>query len=233
MLTEDASEPAGERAQQAPETNPGQPIPEEDQAVASGVTTSSAVQQPPESKPRRSGEFWLALASTAVVLVIGVTGFVVNFQLSGRQIKAESDRVTAAFIREQRRAAYADFLTALIDLRDKEYKIGDSFEASARTKDVADLEKLYTDWDNSSKTYFATQSAVKLTASRDVTEVVNKIEENQSAIRLSVVEQILKARRGFLTAHPPPHLNSIHVLYDFSLENDFIAAAQKDLGVLP
>jgi hypothetical protein len=232
-VTEDASESVGERAQQAAVSTADTPTAEQDQAVANRVASSAPEQQPPESAPRRSGEFWLALASTAVVLVIGVTGFVVNFQLSGRQIKAESDRVAAAFIREQRRAAYADFLTALIDLRDKEYKLGDAFEASARTKDVADLEKLYNDWDNSSKTYFATQSAVKLTASREVTDVVNKIEENQSAIRLAVVSQILEARRGLLTAHPPPHLNSIHALYDFSLENAFIAAAQKDLGVSP
>jgi hypothetical protein len=232
-MTEAASEPAGEPGQQDQTPNPDRATPEQDQAVASRVTTSSPEQQPPGSKERRSGEFWLALASTAVALVIGVTGFVVNFQLSARQIKAESDRAAADFGRQQRKDAYANFLTKLIELRDKEYKIGDSFEDSARTKDMGNLESLYEDWDNSSKNYFATQSAVKLAASRGVTEVVNRIEENQSAIRLSITVQLLDARRGILIAHPPPHLNGVQALYDFSLENDFIAAAQKDLGVLP
>lgn len=167
-MTGESSEPGSGPGQHPPGANPDEPTAGQSPSATSDEQPRSADQQPPPAKPRRSGEFWLALASTAVALVIGVTGFVVNYELSGRQIRAESDRVAASFTREQRRAAYTDFLSALNDLRREEFKLADAFEVTSKTRTMGDLEARYREWETADAKYFAADNAAKLMASHDV-----------------------------------------------------------------
>lgn len=99
-----------------------------------------------ESNKGRGNEFWLALAGIGATVVIGLAGGWLTYQSSINQINSETTRQTIQFSREQRKAAYVDYLVAYKDLRTHEFRLASEYKrlGDADPTRVIDLHKDYT-----------------------------------------------------------------------------------------
>jgi hypothetical protein len=188
-------------------------------------------QVPHQRRSGRSNEFYLALAGIAATVVVGLVGGWLTYQASTRQIEAESDRAALSFNREQRKTAYTEYLNALFDLDGTEYDI--RYERNPSLSGPLDSKQL----EDQYKAYIAAKdrlnrasSAVLLLASRDVADARAAISDDHSrryfqiddliaAVRIEAPRQLIEQQRLEINLASP------------ELEQRFVSAAQKDLGL--
>jgi hypothetical protein len=194
-----------------------------------GASLDQPKQEPGKAPSRRSNEFWLALAGMAATVVVGITGSLLAYQTSTHQSKAESDRAALTFSREQRKTAYADFLTADTDTWRAEYNIkwpdSVSLAGPLDLKQLEDQFKVYTE---ATGRFNRATSTVKLLASHDVAEARNAVSANHNSLYFQIDNLMARARRG--EPIDEIRLNMNLDKWD-DLNQHFIDAAKKDLGL--
>jgi hypothetical protein len=103
----------------------GGPQPEQNEITEGASTTPE-----PESKPRRSNEFWSAIVAVVGIvatLVGAVIGGLITYQTSDRQLRAAANQAALQFNKEQRIAAYADYITSVTNLGNDEFILAQDF----------------------------------------------------------------------------------------------------------
>jgi hypothetical protein len=201
-MTEASSGQPNTPEHQPVEANLDEPTtPEQNQTDSSHNGPSSAAQGPAKPGPRRSNEFWLALAGIAAT-VVGVAATAVvsiwTASLSHRgtveQIKAESDRAASNFSREQRKNAYADYLDALTSLENEEYLVWDNFKNLPF--DITHAEVQLHDQNDAFDKFNRASSTVRLLASQDMAAAREKIRAKHEIIQNSISILMTAARTG-------------------------------------
>lgn len=186
---------------------------------------------PASSKPRRSNEFWLALAGIAATLIVGTIGSTLTYSTSTHQIKAESDRAALNFNREQRKNAYADFLIKLSGLENAEYKVSEKFEI--RPFDINQAEDQVKINNEAFDDFSRASSTVRLLASPEVAEARVAIRDKHKNIQNCIAHIMAVAR----ATHPE---NAIGLAIELQSQLDligsklvphFIEVARIDLGL--
>ena len=136
----------GERVSegQHPSTAPAKPL--GDRSGSEALTSDSAPRE------KRSNEFWLALASSVVALVVGAIGAGSGWYAANQHDKQETARQKLSSTRSQEKQAYASFLNSASDVAiaiqlqvkaiENRYPY---FLHSPIPEDKADLEARFTD----------------------------------------------------------------------------------------
>jgi hypothetical protein len=231
-MTEASSGQPNTPEQQPVEANPDEPTtPEQNQTDSSRNGPSSAAQEPAKSGPRRSNEFWLALAGIAASLIVGTTGSWLAYSASIHQVKAESDRVALSFSREQRKNAYADYLNTVAILENAEFNFYNVFEKLPI--DIKQAEHQLDVQNDAFGEFIRASSTVRLLASTDVAAAREKIRDKHNDIQNHIAGLMNAARTG-----PPEKATALAADLNKRLDRapsplvpDFIKAAQRDLGL--
>ncbi len=212
--------------------DPTGPIPSTDPAGDPiAAATDQSEPNPSHASSGRSNEFYLALAGIAATVVVGLAGGWLTYQASTRQIEAESDRAALSFNREQRKSAYTEYLNALFDVDRAEYDIryahNSSLTGPLESKQVEDQYKVYT---AATDRLNRASSAVLLLASRDVADARAAITDDHDRRYFQIDDLMAAVRNGA----PRQLITQLRLEIDLTskdLEQRFINAAQKDLGI--
>jgi hypothetical protein len=210
--------------------NPNQPASSGKEPTGAGADQPK--QEPDKARSRRSNEFWLALAGIAATVMVGITGSWLAHQTSTDQLRAESQRAALSFSREQRKISYAEFLNAASDLDRADFNIQNPESIShAGPLDLKQLEALVNAYTDATDRFNRTSSTVRLLASQDVVkarDVISKVH----GIQYSLISELMEeAKRGASQGTLESIRNQIDLDESRRLEQDFIDAARKDLGL--
>jgi hypothetical protein len=196
------------------------------------ASSESPAQEPRGPRSRRSNEFWVALAGIAATVVVGLTSNWLAYQSSARQLKAESDRVTTSFSRDQRKTAYADYLNAVADLDTAEFNMRNPSPGGALSPvDLEQLNSQFTFYNQAGAKFSQAGSTVRLLASPDVEMARKAIRDKHNKIN-DQINSLMAAARSV-----PPHADLVYLRFSIDLdtspglEQRFIDAAKKDLGL--
>ncbi|WP_156664791.1 hypothetical protein [Mycobacterium sp. 852002-51057_SCH5723018] len=218
-----------------PEEEPDKASPDNSTKDAGPPRPSTREQEAAKSRSRRSNEFWLALAGIFATVVVGVTASSLAYRASGNQIKAETDRVAVQFSKEQRKSAYADFLTAYTDLSEVEFEFThqlartDDFEMSA----VVDKSAAYATQSGKCRSASAT---VELIGSAAVDKARGELVDKHNDIQNLIQPLALAIAKA---GNPRSYGGKVSELQrvvekvqrdDDRLRQAFIEAAKRDLG---
>jgi hypothetical protein len=148
------------------------------------------------------------------------------------QIDAESSRTALEFSKAQRKAAYADYLAAVTDLENNEYKMSLLFSTSgpADMKPVIDEFAAYTD---SALKCSRISSTVRLVGSKEITTAQNALIEKHNDLQRRINELMAAANAGMLptmVGKASELSQNLDVTPD--MEQHFINAAKHDLGLV-
>jgi hypothetical protein len=227
-MTEASSGQPNTPEQQSVQANPDEPTtPEQNQTDSSQNEPSSAAQEPAKSGPRRSNEFWLALAGIAATLIVGTTGSWLAYTASSHQVNAESARTALNFSRQQKENAYAAFLDAVATLDRQELEF-----AALSPFDIKQAEDQFKLVDDAYLKFNRASSTVRLVASPDVEEARKKIRDKHNDIQGRIREVMKVGRSGEpgKATGPAADLYKNLDLAPSPLLPNFIADAQRDLG---
>lgn len=193
-------------------------------------------QEPAKSGPRRSNEFWLAVAGIFATVVVGVTASTLAYRTSGNQIKAETDRVAVQFGKEQRKSAYVDFLTAYTDLSEAEFEFAHQ---------LARMDDFNTDATVDKSTAYYTQSekcrqssaTVEVVGSEDVEKARGQLVDKHNDIQ-NLIQPLALAivKAGNPRSYADQVFDLQGVVAKVQRDNDrlrknFINVAKRDLGL--
>lgn len=229
-MTEASSGQPNTPEQQSVEANPDEPTtPEQNQTDSSQNGPRSAAQEPAKSGPRRSNEFWLALAGIAATLIVGTIGSWLAYLASTNQVNAESDRAALSFTREQRENAYVGYIDAVAVLENAELNLYYAFDKLPIDMKQGEQQKDLQE--EAYKKFVRAGSSVHLLASPDVEAARQKIRVKHNKIQNDIGDLMGAARTG-----PPEKATALAAdLYkdldigDSPLVPNFVAAAQRDL----
>lgn len=163
-------------------------------------------------------------------MLVGIASAWLTHQTSTNQMAAESDRVALEFSREQRKIAYADHLNAIADLYRAEYNI--KYQPSpigpVEAEQLEDRFKIYSE---AGDKFNRTGATVRLLASQEVVRAREAIRDKHNRINDQIEDLMLAIRRGSESST----LNELRLKLDLDyspyLEQQFINAAKKDLGL--
>jgi hypothetical protein len=168
---------------------------EQDQTETDQKGSSSAAEEPAILRSRRrSNEFWLAVAGIVATFLVGVIGSWLAYSASMRQVGAESNRATNTFIREQKTAAYKEYLEDLSDLEDGEQRV------CIVLKDVHfDIKKAEDELNKQDDAYHQFKrinNNVRLVASKDVAAARIAIRDKHKDIQTALFNLMQAAHEG-------------------------------------
>jgi len=237
-MTEGTSPPPSGPEQEPTATSPAKST-TPDQALKNADPERLSIheQEPAKSGPRRSNEFWLAIAGIFATVVVGVTASTLAYRTSGNQIKAETDRVAVQFSKEQRKSAYVDFLNAFTDLSEAEFEW---------THQLARMDDFNMDAMVDKSTAYSTQfgkcrqasATVELVGSGDVEKARGELVDNHNDIQNLIQPLALAIAEA---GNPRSHAGKVSELQtvvdkvrrdDDHLRQNFINAAKRDLGLV-
>ncbi|MDH6242549.1 hypothetical protein [Mycobacterium sp. OTB74] len=188
-------------------------------------------------RPPRSNEFWLAVAGIAATVVVGVTSSVLAYRTSGHQIRAETDRAAGQFTRDQRVAAYLDFLKTGDDLTENEFEFVHQMDRAAGI-DVDGMVTKSGAYHDQVDKYREASVKVQLVGTADVDNVRGRMVDAHNAIMNQIQPlglDVVKA--GDTRAYAGKVKEALDAVAkvqqdDSGLRQQFIAAAKKDLGLV-
>lgn len=196
---------------------------------------ASLTGQPERTRSPRSNEFWLAIAGIVATVLVGATASMLAYRTSNNQMQAETDRVAVEFLRDERMAAYVEFLTAVTDLAEAEFEFVHQMQ-SVEDFDIDSLVAKISQYKDQSGKYRQASARVELVGTPEVRAVHGEIVGQHNAIMNEI--QVLAvdiARAGsprnfsWRVAHAVDSVNRSQ-RDDAGLRSEFISAAQDDLG---
>jgi hypothetical protein len=185
-------------------------------------------QETDKSKSGRSNEFRLALAGIAATVIIGVTGAFLSYMSSVNQMKSQSSQATLQFIRNQRQAAYTQYLLADIELANKEFRL----VASLSPKNPGDRDKIQQfkgDFFAANAKYNQANAPVLLAASEGVTKTAIAVGSHHDNLSYKIAALLDDSDHGKFSGAADDLLREID--NDGVLRQQFIDAAKSELGL--
>lgn len=184
-----------------------------------------------EVKPR-SSEFWLALAGIAAGLLGVLAGGLIGYVQSINQISQETDRAKTAFVREQRKAAYVDYLSTQSDLGHSEMRLTTSLENSLNSKfDIRDLNDAYGAYRTAFLAYNRADDTARLVGSDLVLGIVNSVDEKHNELLAQFTDVMTVASTGSVESRSAAIAALRTKILASPGEPEFVEAARSDLSI--
>ncbi|OBJ90559.1 hypothetical protein [Mycobacterium sp. 1245852.3] len=227
--------PSGREEASAGVSPEASPTDDQSQAEAQPQQSNARREDTDTSIPRRSNEFWLAIAGIFATVIVGVVGSTLAYRTSGNQIRAETSRTTAQFNKERRISAYTDFLTAYSDLEEAEFEFAHQLAPNTFTSDsVVDKSANFR---AKSDTCRKAVSRVVIVGSNAVTTAMTKIINGHNDIQNKIQPLALAIMKS---DNPQKYVSQVADLQyaidreqhdEDGLRMEFVKAAKADLGL--
>jgi hypothetical protein len=219
-------QPSGAGQERADASSPEPTTPDQDANVADPHQPSTTVKEPAKSKTGRSNEFWLGLVGVAATAIVGLTGTFMSYRSSVSQMNSQASQATLEFTRNQRQAAYTQFLVADTDLGEKEYRLA----ASLSVKNLGDRDKIQqfkVDWFAATVKFGQADTSVLLAASEGVAAAAGALADYHRDLQKPIGALLDDYDVGKFTAAA----DDLIARLDYNdLRQRFIDAAKSELG---
>jgi hypothetical protein len=211
------------------------------ETTSAGLDTASAPAQGPAAPmPRRSNEFWLALASTAAAVLgvaatatVGIWAAHLAYKSSANQVKAETDRANLAFSREQRKAVYLDFLNKEDTVHNEAFMTYETITDYVSGKiDFQVVHDHVEAWNKADDAAIQATNAAQLFASRSAYNVIEEWAKYDEKVHDAMVGIIEQTNAGKVPS--PDRVSALGQVVGTEHEpspKHFEDVAQPDLGV--